>query len=78
MVNGPLAGLAMLAPLDGDPQLAGHHRLAAARAHPHEMAGHAEEAVAHYQEAARLTTSEPERRYLQGRAARLTQSTGTG
>jgi len=42
------------------------------------LAGHAEEAVAQYQEAARLTTSEPERRYLQGHAARLTQPTGTG
>ena len=78
MVHGPRAGLAMLAPLDGDPQLAGHHRLAAARAHLHEMAGDAEEAVAQYEEAARLTSSEPERRYLQGRAARLTQPTGIG
>ncbi len=71
MVHGPAAGLAMLAPLDADPQLAGHHRLAAARAHLHEMAGHSDEAVKQYHEAARLTTSEPERRYLQGRAARL-------
>jgi len=75
MVHGPAAGLAMLAPLDADPQLAGHHRLAAARAHLHEMAGHIDAAVAQYSDAARLTTSEPERRYLQGRAARLTAST---
>jgi predicted RNA polymerase sigma factor len=72
MVHGPLAGLAILAPLAHDPQLAGHHRLAAARAHLHEMAGQLDEAVAHYRDAARLTTSEPERRYLQGRADRLT------
>jgi len=76
MVHGPRAGLAMLAPLDADPQLAGHHRLAAARAHLYEMAGDTQEAVAHYEEAASLTTSEPERRYLQGRAARLTQRMG--
>lgn len=63
----------MLAPLDADPQLAGHHRLAAARAHLHDMAGHPDEAVVHYRAAARLTTSEPERRYLQERAARLTR-----
>jgi RNA polymerase sigma factor (sigma-70 family) len=73
MVHGPHAGLAMLEPLDADPQLAGHHRLAAARAHLYEMAGQSAEAVAHYRDAARLTTSEPERRYLQGRADHLTE-----
>jgi predicted RNA polymerase sigma factor len=73
MVSGPQAGLAMLAPLDRDPQLVGHHRLAAARAHLYEMAGQPDEAVTHYRDAARLTTSEPERRYLQGRADHLTE-----
>lgn len=77
MVHGPRAGLAMLVPLDSDPQVAAHHRLAAARAHLHEMAGNTEEAVIQYREAALLTTSEPESRYLQGRAARLAELTAT-
>jgi len=63
MVRGPRAGLEMLAPLDADERLAGHHRLHAVRAHLLEMAG--------YRTAARLTTSLPEQHYLQTRAARL-------
>jgi len=74
MVHGPAAGLAALADLDADPRLAGHHRLDAARAHLYEMAGDRERAVAHYRAAAGLTTSLPEQRYLQMRAARLAQS----
>ncbi|MFR9779852.1 RNA polymerase sigma factor [Micromonospora sp. MS34] len=72
MVRGPAAGLAALAALDGDPRLAGHHRLDAARAHLHEMAGDREAAVTHYRAAAGRTTSVPEQRYLLMRAARLT------
>ncbi|MFI0420094.1 RNA polymerase sigma factor [Spongiactinospora sp. 9N601] len=71
MVRGPEAGLAMLAGLDSDERLAGHHRLAAVRAHLLEMAGDAAGAQAEYQEAARRTTSLPERRYLEARAAEL-------
>jgi RNA polymerase sigma factor (sigma-70 family) len=71
MVEGPQAGLDLLATLDGDGPLAGHHRLAAVRAHLLEMAGDPAAARAAYQEAARRTTSEPERRYLEERAARL-------
>ncbi|HEV7496380.1 RNA polymerase sigma factor [Baekduia sp.] len=69
MVDGPQAGLALLASLDGS--LAESHRLIAVRAHLLELAG--EEAVARdaYREAARRTTSLPEQRYLEGRAARL-------
>jgi RNA polymerase sigma factor (sigma-70 family) len=71
MVHGPRAGLDLLETLDGDPRLAGHHRLAAVRAHLLEMAGDVAAARAGYRDAARRTTSLPERRYLEGRAARL-------
>jgi predicted RNA polymerase sigma factor len=68
MVSGPEAGLDLLATLDDDERLAGHHRLAAVRAHLHELAGNRDAALADYREAARLTTSLPERRYLEARA----------
>ncbi|WP_207915239.1 RNA polymerase sigma factor [Micromonospora sp. 15K316] len=71
MVHGPDAGLAALAGLADDPRLVGHHRLHAARAHLHEMAGDRDRAVADYREAAGRTNSLPEQRYLTMRAARL-------
>jgi RNA polymerase sigma factor (sigma-70 family) len=71
MVNGPQAGLDVLATLEGDGPMAGHHRLAGLRAHFHELAGQREAAVAGYQLAAQRATSLPERRYLESRAARL-------
>ncbi|MFF0658084.1 RNA polymerase sigma factor [Micromonospora tulbaghiae] len=71
MVDGPRAGLALLATLDTDDRTAGHHRLAAVRAHLLDMAGDRTEARAAYLAAARATTSLPERRYLEVRAARL-------
>ncbi|MCO1615991.1 MULTISPECIES: RNA polymerase sigma factor [Micromonospora] len=71
MVDGPRAGLALLATLDGDDRTAGHHRLAAVRAHLLDLAGDRTEARAAYLAAARATTSLPERRYLEVRAARL-------
>jgi predicted RNA polymerase sigma factor len=71
MVQGPAAGLVLLASLDSDDRLAGHHRLDAVRAHLHEMAGDHAAARASYQAAARRTTSRPEQRYLEERAARL-------
>ncbi|MGK5441864.1 RNA polymerase sigma factor [Micromonospora sp. URMC 105] len=71
MVDGPRAGLALLAPLDADERIAGHHRLAAVRAHLLERAGEREAAREAYLLAARRTTSLPERRYLEVRAARL-------
>ena len=52
MVHGPAAGLARLDTLAGDPRLAGHHRLDAARAHLLERAG---------DRAAERTTSSPKR-----------------
>lgn len=71
MVEGPQAGLDLLATLDGDGPLGGHHRVSAVRAHLLEMAGDRDGARAAYREAAGRTTSEPERRYLEERAARL-------
>jgi RNA polymerase sigma factor (sigma-70 family) len=71
MVHGPAAGLDLLLPLDADARVAGHHRLAATRAHLLEMAGDVSAAVAHYKTAAARTTSIPERNYLLTQAARL-------
>jgi predicted RNA polymerase sigma factor len=71
MVRGPRAGLELLATLDGDDRLAGHHRLDAVRAHLLELAGDREAAREHYRAAAGATTSLPEQRYLESRAARL-------
>ncbi|MGI5289808.1 RNA polymerase sigma factor [Nonomuraea polychroma] len=71
MVHGPRAGLDLLERLTADERMTRHHRLAAVRAHLLEMAGDAEAAVAGYREAARLTTSLPEQRYLEDRANRL-------
>jgi RNA polymerase sigma factor (sigma-70 family) len=72
MVLGPRAGLDLIATLAGDERIAGHHRLDAVRAHLLEMAGDHAAARASYRAAARATTSLPEQRYLEGRAARLT------
>ncbi|WP_433653465.1 RNA polymerase sigma factor [Micromonospora zamorensis] len=71
MVHGPAAGLTALDALAEDPRLAGHHRLPAARAHLHEMAGDRERAIVDYRAAAARTSSLPEQRYLTMRAARL-------
>ncbi|MEU8070281.1 sigma-70 family RNA polymerase sigma factor [Micromonospora sp. NPDC049151] len=71
MVDGPRAGLALLATLDADGRTSGHHRLTAVRAHLLDMAGDRAEARAAYLAAARATTSLPERRHLEVRAARL-------
>ena len=71
MVRGPQAGLDLLAGLEADDRMAGNHRLDAVRAHLLEMAGDADAARAAYRIAARRTTSLPEQRYLEARAARL-------
>ncbi|MFF2787172.1 RNA polymerase sigma factor [Streptomyces sp. NPDC058049] len=73
MVHGPWRALALLADLDEDERLAGHHRLEAVRAHLLEMAGERAAARAAYAKAASLTLSVPERRYLRFRAARLAE-----
>jgi RNA polymerase sigma factor (sigma-70 family) len=73
MARGPEAGLDLLRTLEGDDRMAGHHRVHAVRAHLLEMAGDREAARAGYRDAARRTTSLPEQRYLEARAARLTE-----
>jgi len=71
MVHGPQAGLRLLETLDDDDRVAAHHRLEVVRGHLLEMAGDHAAAIASYRTAARRTTSLPERRYLEGRAAGL-------
>ncbi len=71
MVHGPAKGLELLDALDADGRLAGHHRVDAVRAHLAEMAGDVDAAISHYQTAASLTSSLPERDYLLKQAARL-------
>ncbi|MEU4038492.1 RNA polymerase sigma factor [Streptomyces collinus] len=73
MVDGPAAGLALLA--DPPPALTGHHRLYAVRAHLHELAGDRDAAAANYRTAARRTANLPERHHLSLRAARLAART---
>jgi predicted RNA polymerase sigma factor len=68
MAEGPEAGLEALAAAEG---LEGHHRLESVRAHLLEMAGEDAAAREAYLLAASRTTSVPEQRYLEGRAARL-------
>ena len=73
-VHGPQAGLELLDTLEADKRLRRHHRLQAVRAHLLERAGEPLAAQRGYLAAARLTTSLPERRYLEARAARLGSS----
>jgi len=69
--QGPRAGLALLATLDGDGRMAGHHLLLSVRAHLLERAGDAAGAYDHYRRAARATASLAEQRYLESRASRV-------
>ena len=77
MVHGPDAGLALLATLDADDRMTGNHRVLAVRAHLFEMAGDDDAARTAFRDAARRTTSLPEQRYLEARAARLAVAPGT-
>jgi predicted RNA polymerase sigma factor len=70
-VHGPRAALEVIAQLDGDERINTHHRLDAARGHFLEMAGEHAGAREAFRRAARRTTSLPEQRYLEGRAARI-------
>jgi RNA polymerase sigma factor (sigma-70 family) len=70
-IQGPDAGLEVLATLDDDSRVARHHLLPAVRAHLLERKGEETAAVTQYRIAARGTASIAERRYLEGRAARL-------
>lgn len=69
MADGPTAGLALLD--DIEHSLPTSHRPIAVRAHLLERAGNPTAALAAYEEAARRTTSLPERHYLDARAAAL-------
>ena len=71
MVQGPAAGLAVLDTLSTDERIAASHHLVSVRAHLLAMAGDRDAARASYREAARRAISEPERRHLLTRAARL-------
>jgi RNA polymerase sigma factor (sigma-70 family) len=73
MVRGPLEGLKLLAALDLDGRLAGHHRLDAVRAYLMEMSGDCAGAIAHYRMAAERTNSLPERNYLLTQVGRLSE-----
>ncbi len=69
--DGPKAGLALLATLDGDQRMAGHHRLLSVRAHLLERSGDRAGAYDHYRRAAKATASLAEQRFLEARARRL-------
>jgi len=72
MLDGPNAGLALVAEVEGTGDLDLSHRIYAVRAHLLEMAGHFPGAQAAYRQAAQLTKSLPEQRYLEQQAGRLT------
>ena len=71
MVDGPYAGIALLASVEDDPRLTNHHRLLSVRAHLLELAGDEIGARDAFLAASKRTTSAPERRFLEARAARL-------
>ncbi|WP_030453632.1 RNA polymerase sigma factor [Herbidospora cretacea] len=68
MVEGPVTGLDLLAEVERDPRLKGHHRVEAVRAHLLDMAGDHDGARSAYAKAARQTANQPERRYLEHKA----------
>jgi RNA polymerase sigma factor (sigma-70 family) len=72
MVRGPRAGLGLLEKLEADERIAGDHRLHATRAHQLEKAGDHTAARDAYRLAAERTSNLPKQRYLNARAARLT------
>lgn len=71
-VNGPEAGLELLATLDDDSRMSQTHRLESVRGHLLELAGDTGAAREAYLRAAGKTASEPEKQYLTRRAERLT------
>ncbi len=77
-VEGPEAGLDLLATLDDDKNLTETHRLDAVRAHLFERAGDLAKAHDYYLAAARRTTSLPEQRYLATKAAGISEKTTGG
>ena len=73
MVQGASDGLDLIDKLDADERIADDHRLHAVRAHLLEMAGDHRAARDSYENAARRTSSVPQQRYLNARAANLTK-----
>ncbi len=71
MVHGPQAGLELLAKIEADERITEDHRLHAVRGHLLEMAGDRIAARDSYEAAATRTSSFPQQRYLNARAARL-------
>jgi predicted RNA polymerase sigma factor len=80
MFRGQGAALELLGEVERDGRLASSHRLAAVRGHVLELAGDRAVAAEAYDRAAGLTTSLPERQYLERRAtaARRAPSDGGG
>ncbi len=76
MVEGPQAGLALMAPLAE--ALDGYHLFHAARADLHRRAGERAQAAAAYRRALELVRGEPERRFLERRLAELTPPAAAG
>ncbi|WTW96477.1 RNA polymerase sigma factor [Streptomycetaceae bacterium NBC_01309] len=74
--EGPEAALALLATLDDDARMAGHHRLLSVRAHLLEKTGDTAGAYENYRRAAKATASIAEQRYLEARASRLKTQAG--
>lgn len=74
MVDGPQAGLALLAGLDD--RLPSTHRVDAVRGYLYELAGDAASALPHYRRAAALATNLPEQRHLTAKVAELGRATG--
>jgi RNA polymerase sigma factor (sigma-70 family) len=73
MARGPSPALDLVDALAKDKHLTDHHRLHAVRAHLLEMSGDVPGALAAYRQAAQLTLSLPEQRYLHAKAAALAQ-----
>jgi RNA polymerase sigma factor (sigma-70 family) len=73
MAQGPEAGLRLVAELEADPRLAAGHQVLAVRAHLLEMTGDRQAAAASYAGAARRAPNLAQQRYLNGRAARLSE-----
>ena len=71
MVHGPRAGLALLGTLDDQSRTTHTHRIDAVRGHLLELTGDPAAARVAYLAASRRTTSLPEQRYLNRRAASL-------
>ncbi len=74
MSQGAHAGLALLEALRTDDRMANDHRVHAVRGHLLELAGDLVAARDCFATAARLTANVPQQRYLNARAARLTDT----